>query len=50
MGNNGEVGITETDRLLLQKDEEIRRMQDILAQMQQQLKASDKKHDSIIDV
>ncbi|GBP60058.1 Septin-4 [Eumeta japonica] len=50
MGNNNEVGITDTDRLLLQKDEEIRRMQDMLTQMQEKLKASDKKHDSIIDV
>ncbi|XP_077291475.1 septin 4 isoform X3 [Arctopsyche grandis] len=50
MGNNGETNITETDRLLLQKDEEIRRMQDMLQQMQEKLKASDKKHDSIIDV
>lgn len=74
MGNNGDASITETDRLLLQKDEEvilnveklnsfnctilknivfvlqIRRMQDMLQQMQEKLKASDKKHDSIIDV
>ncbi|PZC81445.1 septin-2 isoform X1 [Helicoverpa armigera] len=50
MGNNNEVVITDTDRLLLQKDEEIRRMQDMLTQMQEKLKASDKKHDSIIDV
>jgi len=45
--------ITETDRLLLQKDEEIRRMQSMLSQMQEKLKASgqdNKKHDSIIDV
>ncbi|KAF2882060.1 hypothetical protein ILUMI_24108 [Ignelater luminosus] len=44
--------ISETDRLLLQKDEEIRRMQSMLSQMQEKLKASgqDKKHDSIIDV
>lgn len=47
-----ESDISETDRLLLQKDEEIRRMQDMLTQMQQKLKATaqDKKHDSIIDV
>ncbi|KAF4526975.1 hypothetical protein B566_EDAN001522 [Ephemera danica] len=32
-----EPGATETDRLLLEKDEEIRRMQDMLAQMQQKL-------------
>ncbi|XP_041979648.1 septin-2 isoform X1 [Aricia agestis] len=51
MGNNPEsIVITDTDRLLLQKDEEIRRMQDMLTQMQEKLKASDKKHDSIIDV
>ncbi|KAL1140226.1 hypothetical protein AAG570_000158 [Ranatra chinensis] len=31
---------SETDRLLLQKDEEIRRMQDMLLQMQEKLKAS----------
>lgn len=29
---------------------QIRRMQDMLTQMQEKLKASDKKHDSIIDV
>lgn len=48
-----ESDITETDRLLLQKDEEIRRMQDMLTQMQEKLNASaqeSKKHDSIIDV
>lgn len=48
-----ESDISETDRLLLQKDEEIRRMQDMLTQMQQKLKATaqeNKKHDSIIDV
>ncbi|XP_050680082.1 septin-2 isoform X1 [Leptidea sinapis] len=51
MGNNNDVSvITDTDRLLLQKDEEIRRMQDMLTQMQEKLKASDKKNDSIIDV
>lgn len=32
-------GITETDRLLQQKDEEIRRMQDMLNQMQEKLRA-----------
>ncbi|XP_039292685.1 septin-5 isoform X2 [Nilaparvata lugens] len=32
--------ISETDRLLIQKDEEIRRMQDMLAQMQEKLKAT----------
>ncbi|CAH1136150.1 unnamed protein product [Ceutorhynchus assimilis] len=44
--------ITETDRLLLQKDEEIRRMQEMLNQMQEKLKgnAQDRKHESIIDV
>lgn len=49
-----DANITETDRLLLQKDEEIRRMQDMLTQMQERLKASSindlKKHESIIDV
>lgn len=42
----------ETDRLLLQKDEEIRRMQEMLNKMQEKLKgnAQEKKHDSIIDV
>uniref|UniRef100_A0A1B6BYA2 Septin n=1 Tax=Clastoptera arizonana TaxID=38151 RepID=A0A1B6BYA2_9HEMI len=35
-----EGSISETDRLLLQKDEEIRRMQDMLTQMQEKLKAS----------
>nr|XP_018900616.1 PREDICTED: septin-2 isoform X2 [Bemisia tabaci]XP_018900617.1 PREDICTED: septin-2 isoform X2 [Bemisia tabaci] len=39
--------ITETDRLLLQKDEEIRRMQEMLSQMQQQLKSSGKSNDDI---
>lgn len=29
---------------------QIRRMQEMLTQMQEKLKASDKKHDSIIDV
>ncbi|XP_022916521.1 septin-4 [Onthophagus taurus] len=44
--------ISETDRLLIEKDNEIRRMQDMLRQMQEKLKdsAQDKKHDSIIDV
>uniref|UniRef100_A0A2M4AG18 Septin n=1 Tax=Anopheles triannulatus TaxID=58253 RepID=A0A2M4AG18_9DIPT len=40
--------ITETDRLLLQKDEEIRRMQDMLAQMQEKLKSSNM--ESVVDV
>ncbi|KAL5277026.1 SEPT4 family protein [Megaselia abdita] len=50
----------ETDRLLLQKDEEIRRMQDMLTQMQEKLKAthlkemkmnhSNNNSDSVIDV
>lgn len=40
---------SDTDRLLLQKDEEIRRMQDMLAQMQEQLKSSHIS-DSVIDV
>jgi septin 4 len=30
--------VTETDKLLLQKEEEIRRMQEMLAEMQQKLK------------
>lgn len=30
--------VTETDKLLLQKEEEIRRMQEMLAQMQEKLK------------
>ncbi|KAG8289933.1 Septin-4 [Homalodisca vitripennis] len=41
--------ITETDRLLLQKDEEIRRMQDMLTQMQEKLKATASR-DSIVNV
>uniref|UniRef100_A0A1B0CR21 Septin n=2 Tax=Lutzomyia longipalpis TaxID=7200 RepID=A0A1B0CR21_LUTLO len=49
-----EASITETDRLLLQKDEEIRRMQDMLTQMQEKLKATNlaelKKNESVIDV
>lgn len=49
-----EANITETDRLLLQKDEEIRRMQDMLAQMQEQLKTTHltdmKKTETVIDV
>lgn len=46
--------ISETDRLLLEKDQEIKRMQDMLRQMQEKLKDSNnldnKKQDSIIDV
>ncbi|XP_067011745.1 septin-2 isoform X1 [Anabrus simplex] len=38
-GPQFETGISDTDRLLLQKDEEIRRMQDMLTQMQEKLKA-----------
>ncbi|XP_074036094.1 septin-2 isoform X2 [Leptinotarsa decemlineata] len=48
-----ESDVSETDRLLIQKDEEIRRMQEMLKQMQEKLKvdAQDiKKHESIIDV
>lgn len=67
-----ESDITDTDRLLIQKDEEvirasmpieegsksfyfqIRRMQEMLKQMQEKLKVdaqdSNKKHESIIDV
>ncbi|XP_054257882.1 septin-4 isoform X1 [Macrosteles quadrilineatus] len=41
--------ITETDRLLLQKDEEIRRMQDMLTQMQEKLKQTASR-DSIVNV
>ncbi|KAH8394089.1 hypothetical protein KR215_004969, partial [Drosophila sulfurigaster] len=36
--NGFDAAISETDRLLLQKDEEIRRMQDMLTQMQEKLK------------
>lgn len=43
-----ESDISETDRLLLQKDEEIRRMQEMLNKMQEKLKVN--AHDSIIDV
>lgn len=32
--------VTETDKLLMQKEEEIRRMQEMLAQMEQRLKAT----------
>ncbi|KAF3430063.1 hypothetical protein E2986_11673, partial [Frieseomelitta varia] len=39
-GPHFENSISDTDRLLLQKDEEIRRMQDMLAQMQEKLKAT----------
>ncbi|XP_075219952.1 septin-4-like isoform X2 [Lycorma delicatula] len=39
--------ITETDRLLLQKDEEIRRMQDMLAQMQEKLKATSRSQNGL---
>ncbi|KAK0178565.1 hypothetical protein PV327_007443 [Microctonus hyperodae] len=39
-GPHFENCLSETDRLLLQKDEEIRRMHDILAQMQEKLKAT----------
>ncbi|KAI5719656.1 hypothetical protein M8J76_013022 [Diaphorina citri] len=39
--------ITETDRLLLEKDEEIRRMQDMLQHMQKQLKATAKSNPNI---
>ncbi|XP_026467208.1 septin-4 isoform X2 [Ctenocephalides felis] len=53
-GANGQdINYSDTDRLLLQKDEEIRRMQDMLTQMQEKLKKtaiSDKNIDSIIDV
>ncbi|KAJ8959066.1 hypothetical protein NQ318_022322 [Aromia moschata] len=48
-----ESDISETDRLLIQKDEEIRRMQEMLKQMQEKLKVDaheNKKHESIIDV
>ncbi|XP_014271981.1 septin-4 isoform X5 [Halyomorpha halys] len=41
---------TETDRLLLQKDEEIRRMQDMLAQMQEKLKATNQSNDNIVNI
>lgn len=52
--NGFEPSITETDRLLLQKDEEIRRMQDMLTQMQEKLKQTHlmemKKSETVIDV
>lgn len=52
--NGFDAAISETDRLLLQKDEEIRRMQDMLTQMQEKLKQTHlmemKKNDSVIDV
>ncbi|XP_063226212.1 septin-2 isoform X2 [Bacillus rossius redtenbacheri] len=38
-GPHFDSSISDTDRLLLQKDEEIRRMQDMLTQMQEKLKA-----------
>ncbi|GAB0096320.1 Septin [Sergentomyia squamirostris] len=54
VSSTNDASITETDRLLLQKDEEIRRMQDMLTQMQEKLKATNlaelKKNDSVIDV
>lgn len=40
----------ETDRLLLQKEEEIRRMQEQLAQMQEKLKAKHNSNNTVIDV
>ncbi|RZF31873.1 hypothetical protein LSTR_LSTR015445 [Laodelphax striatellus] len=39
--------ISETDRLLIQKDEEIRRMQDMLAQMQEKLKATSRSQNGL---
>lgn len=49
-----DADISETDRLLLEKDQEIKRMQDMLRQMQEKLKDSNNldnnKKDSIIDV
>lgn len=41
--------INETDRLLQQKEEEIRRMQDMLTQMQEKLKST-QLNDAVIDV
>jgi septin 4 len=41
--------VSETDRLLMQKEEEIRRMQEMLAQMQAQLKKTQSSN-NIIDV
>lgn len=41
--------VSETDRLLMQKEEEIRRMQEKLAEMQQQLKQTQSR-ENIIDV
>lgn len=43
-------GLSETDRLLLEKDEEIRRMQDILKQMQEKLQTDTSKRDSVVNV
>lgn len=43
-------GLSETDRLLLEKDEEIRRMQDMLKQMQQKLQTDPNKRDSVVNV
>lgn len=43
-------GLSETDRLLLEKDEEIRRMQDMLKQMQEKLQTDGNKRDSIVNV
>jgi len=43
-------GLTETDRLLLEKEEEIRRMQEMLKQMQEKLQTDGNKRDSIVNV
>ena len=43
-------GLSETDRLLLEKDEEIRRMQDMLKQMQEKLQTDGNKRDSVVNV
>uniref|UniRef100_T1J6H9 Septin-type G domain-containing protein n=1 Tax=Strigamia maritima TaxID=126957 RepID=T1J6H9_STRMM len=40
VNNESFEGVSETDRLLQQKDEEIRRMQDMLNQMQEKLRAT----------
>ncbi|KAG4072972.1 hypothetical protein HA402_006652 [Bradysia odoriphaga] len=55
ISSHNDTSITETDRLLLQKDEEIRRMQDMLTQMQEKLKATaimelKTTNDNVIDV
>lgn len=49
--SNAQVeGLSETDRLLLEKEEEIRRMQEMLKQMQEKLQTDGNKRDSIVNV